>query len=418
MVLASESQVARALAGVSLDYPRPTPQAQACTEDAAAFAARLPATFALLRAGLRDGIFPGAQLCVARGDEIEAAVAVGAARHGVPMTLSTLLPWFCCVKPVVAFAFGQLWELGLVDVDEPVSRQIPEFGRRGKEAVTYRHVLTHTAALPHEPVRPIRFEPDPVVLEAVCDTPLAPGAVLGRTVKYWPLWGWTILAEAIRRLTGMDYDCYVRHFVLDPNGIADVRLRMTPAEVAGELDNVGLMFALDRPDPYPWPTRCRLDHYDRDQAGASVMATATGMVRVYDAMRRGQVTRPPTTAALTAPQRVGLYDEDFGGLIGFGLGMVVDGSYFGVHCSPRAWGHKGLRSSCVVVDPEHDLVLAFVTNGMVRSGVSDDRDMALTEAVYRDLGLAGTEPPPRVAEVQLAAPSRFPREPGWLAPEA
>ncbi len=414
--MTSDARIAQALAGVSLDYPHPAEQAPTCPDRAADFASRMPATSALLRAGLHDGIFPGAQLCVARRGLIHATVAVGAARHGVPMSESTLLPWFCCVKPILAFAFGQLWEQGLVDVDEPISRLIPEFGRDGKHAVTYRHLLTHTAALPHEPVRTIRFEPRSVVLDAIFDTPLAPGAVLGRTVKYWPLWGWAILAEAIRRLTGMEYQRYVGRFVLEPLGGVDVRLQMSPAEVAGELERVGLVFGLDRPQPYVWPTRCRLDRYDRDQAGASIMASAVGMVRVYDAMRRGCLTRPTTTAALTAPQRVGLYDEDFGGRIGFGLGMVTDGSYFGVHCSPRAYGHKGLRSSCVVVDPEHELVLAFVTNGLVRSGVSDHRDRALTDAVYADLGLSAPEPPPRVTEARPVAASRFPREPGWSTP--
>jgi len=410
-----EPTTLQTLTSVPLDYPRPAPTPDDSIGAAAPFAARMPVTYALLHEGLRSGIFPGAQLCVARRGEIQASVALGWARSDLPMAESTLLPWFCCVKPILAFAFGQLWEMGLVDVDEPVSRAIPEFARRGKRDITYRHLLTHTAALPCEPVRPIRFEPRDVVLEAIYDTPLAPGAIAGRTVKYWPLWGWAILAEAIRRCTGMEYDRYVERFVLTPAGRPDVWLRMTPDDVEERLGQIGIAFGLDRPEPYPWPTRSRLDHYDRDQAGASIMASAAGLVCVYDAMRRSVLTRPTTTTALTAPQRVGHHDEDFGDYVGFGLGMVVDGSYFGVHCSPRAYGHKGLRSSCVVVDPEHELVLAFVVNGLVRSGVSDERDRALTDAVYRDLGLCATVPPPRVAEVRADRPSEFPRAPGWLA---
>ena len=42
---------------------------------------------------------------------------------------------------------------GLLDVDERVATVIPEFGANGKEAVTYRQVLTHTGGFPMAPIR-------------------------------------------------------------------------------------------------------------------------------------------------------------------------------------------------------------------------------------------------------------------------
>src|SRR5436190_21197712 len=83
---------------VPLDYPAPVLPLLDGPGEAAPFAARMPSTYALLRDGLRSGIFPGAQLCVARRGEVQASVAVGAARSGLAMTESTLLPWFCCVN--------------------------------------------------------------------------------------------------------------------------------------------------------------------------------------------------------------------------------------------------------------------------------------------------------------------------------
>ena len=43
-----------------------------------------------------------------------------------------------------AVAMAQLWERGLLELDDRVVRFIPEFGQMGKEPITIRHILTHT----------------------------------------------------------------------------------------------------------------------------------------------------------------------------------------------------------------------------------------------------------------------------------
>ena len=51
-------------------------------------------------------------------------------------------------KPVSATVVMQLYQEGLLDIDLPVQAYIPEFTGGGKDALTLRHFLTHSAGLP------------------------------------------------------------------------------------------------------------------------------------------------------------------------------------------------------------------------------------------------------------------------------
>src|SRR5215210_2154025 len=95
-------------------------------------AAALPRTLKALRRGIREGLHVGAQVYVSRWGNVVADFAVGAARSGVPMRRDTLMLWLSAGKPVGAVALAQLWDRGLLDLDESVARHIPEFGTRGK----------------------------------------------------------------------------------------------------------------------------------------------------------------------------------------------------------------------------------------------------------------------------------------------
>ena len=51
-------------------------------------------------------------------------------------------------KGVTGIAFNMLADRGLVNFDEPVATYWPEFAQGGKEAITVRMILDHTAAIP------------------------------------------------------------------------------------------------------------------------------------------------------------------------------------------------------------------------------------------------------------------------------
>src|SRR5687767_5428115 len=104
-----------------------------------------PRTNAVLQNGIDHGLHVGAQFFISRGSEVLANDALGLARPGVPLRADTLMIWMSACKPVTAVAIAQLWERGLLDPDDRVVRHISEFGQNGKDTITIRHLLTHTA---------------------------------------------------------------------------------------------------------------------------------------------------------------------------------------------------------------------------------------------------------------------------------
>src|SRR5262245_37387513 len=93
-------------------------------------------TRAVIQDGIRDGLHPGAQLCVFHRGEVLIDEAFGSAREGVPMQRDSIMLWFSAGKPLTAVAIGQLVERELLTWETRVDEVIPEFAQNGKESVT------------------------------------------------------------------------------------------------------------------------------------------------------------------------------------------------------------------------------------------------------------------------------------------
>ena len=90
----------------------------------------------------------GAQLCVYRhGERIVDLWAGRDPVGGRPYTEDTITTLMSCTKGAVAACVHILCERGLLALDAPVARYWPEFGAAGKEKLTVRHLLTHSAGL-------------------------------------------------------------------------------------------------------------------------------------------------------------------------------------------------------------------------------------------------------------------------------
>ena len=60
----------------------------------------------------------------------------------------TIVCMMSVAKGVTGIAFNMLVDRGLVEIDRPVAHYWPEFAQNGKEGITVRMVLDHTAAIP------------------------------------------------------------------------------------------------------------------------------------------------------------------------------------------------------------------------------------------------------------------------------
>ena len=357
----------------------------------------LPRTLRIVEEGIaqQPALQVGAQIHVAIDGKPIADVAVGRSRPDTSMTTDSMMIWFSSTKAVTSTAAAMVWERGGFGLDDPVHEYIPEFAANGKEAVTIRHLFTHTAGFRFaERAAGGLFAPSDEVLAAVCNAPLEDGWIPGQRAGYHAGSTMVMLAELVRRIDGRALDTFVRDEIFLPLGMDDCWMGM-PADVhAAYGDRIGVMHNTEGDEPRALPAVDSAEACERCVPGAGGRGPMQQLARLYEMFRQDgeldgvRLLSPQTVAAMTARHRVGMTDETFGIPIDWGLGLIVGGFLFGRHASPRAYGHGGARSSVAFCDPEHGLVIAFVVNGMPKPQDHYRRQSALTSAIYEDLGLA------------------------------
>ncbi len=373
-------------------------------------------TRALFQQGIDQGLHPGAQLYVSHRGNVVADVAIGESRDGLPMSGDSINLWMSSVKPVAAIAIAQLWERAKLDLDDRVARHIPEFASRGKDAITIRHLLTHTAGF-RAIIGMTRHDPYEQVIAKICEAPLEPRWVPGRTAGYHTQSSWFILAELVRRLDGRVFDTYVRDEIFQPIGMNDSWVGMSPGQFREYGRRIAFMYDTSGSELRLAP------NLNGEQDAAMVGPAWNGrgpireLARFYEMLKNGgsvhgakRILRPQTIEALVARHRVGMYDLTFKHVIDFGLGYIVNSNQYGAdtvpygygpHAGPRTFGHSGHQSSCAFCDPDEQLVVAWVCNGMPGEARHNQRQREINAAIYEDLRLAE----PRHATESASPPS-------------
>lgn len=95
----------------------------------------------------------GLQVAVYRAGEliVDAWAGVMDETSQRPVDGDTLFNMSSCGKGLAATCLHMLADRDLVRYDTPVADYWPEFGVRGKQGITVRHVLSHRSGIPHTP---------------------------------------------------------------------------------------------------------------------------------------------------------------------------------------------------------------------------------------------------------------------------
>ena len=105
--------------------------------------------------GVAQGVFPGAVVLVARGEEVVFESAFGfrsLVPEKTPMQVETIFDLASLTKPMAtAPAIMLLVREKKIRLDDRVTRFFPNFGVYGKIYVTFRHLLAHCSGLPAAP---------------------------------------------------------------------------------------------------------------------------------------------------------------------------------------------------------------------------------------------------------------------------
>lgn len=354
--------------------------------------------------GIRKKHHIGGQMYVWHDGVVKLDAAFGECSPGRPMTPDHWTLWFSSVKPLTAIGFAQLWESGRVEVKEPVSNLIPEFGVNGKQSVTWAHILTHTAGF-RSADQMHEILPWAETVQEVCAAPLEMGWEPGRKAGYQTGSSWILLAESISRITGRPVTHHLRQHVLLPFQMENTQIGLPKNLVDDNPEWVAPVYRTDRGSVEPhsfWNSGVGKEIFRPGSNGRGPIHDLgrfyTGLLQIlHEEPDAPTVLSHRTLREMISRQREGLFDYTFMHKIDFGLGFVLNSNRYGVgtvpygygrHSSERSFGHSGVQTSCGFADPEHRLVVTWVFNGMAGERIHQQRARELNSRIYEDLGLA------------------------------
>jgi len=322
-----------------------------------------------------------------------------------PWERDTIVNVFSTTKAMTALCAHMLVDRGRLDVDVPVACYWPEFARSGKEAITARQLLSHTAGL-----AAIR---EPLPIDALYDWERMVGVLAaetpwwepGSTSGYHALTYGHLVGELIRRLSGATVGTFFRDQVSGPLG-ADFHIglaasedgrvaEMVPASktemaAGGALDPQSLRGkVLSNPPLRPQVANTRAWRAAEIPA-ANGHGNARSVARVMAALACGgsldgvRLLGLPTITRAIEEQ---CYDKDL--VLGFrlrwGLGFMVTSPSLPLGPNPRTFGHGGWGGSLGFADLDARVSWAYVMNKMSPGTAGDTRAAGLIAALYGSL---------------------------------
>jgi CubicO group peptidase (beta-lactamase class C family) len=353
-----------------------------------------------------DGRLAGFQLQVGRHGRVahEAMYGLADVEAGRPVADDTLWRIYSMTKPIVSVAAMMLWEEGLFELTDEVSRFIPAFaqaqvfdkGSSSKpflvpaiEPVRLWHLLSHTSGLSYgflqvHPVdaiyRAAGFElsaPAGMDLAGACDA----WAALPLRFQPGSAWGYgvstDVLGRVVELVSGLPLDAFVQERILGPLGMKDTRWWVEGADAhrlaalyaayqgkAVRYDVLGdsaftqpAMLSgggglISSAADYWQFTRMLLGRGEVD--GTRLLAP-----RTLELMTRNHL---PGGRDLAATNSGGFAETVFDG-IGFGLGFAttIDPSPGKTASSPGEYYWGGLASTAFWIDPSTGVAATFFT---------------------------------------------------------
>ncbi len=369
---------------------------------------------------LADGRIGGAGLCVMQdGKEIYKGY-FGKKNQANNISLcdledgdSTLFRLASMTKPITAVATLIQVSRGLIDLDEPITKWLPEFAdmdigqldenrqvvRVGKaqHTLTPRMLLNHTNGLGSMEVGDVQFAAMSATDKQDLDHVLAcyknfALAFEPTTEQYYsPVAAFDLLAKIVEITSGMTYDKFLKVNIFDPCGMTNTTFAPTPDQWARmitmhgrqEVDGKGV--SIDSPVcegcvfgdfPVTWFA-----------GGASLASTLPDYVKFAEMLVRGGVTADGTRIVSEAlikemgsPQ---VPDNIMGPPQQWGLAVrVITGP---CHMPVGCFGWSGAYGSHFWIDPANKITAVYMKNSSYDGGAGAVSSVHFEEDIYASL---------------------------------
>jgi CubicO group peptidase (beta-lactamase class C family) len=351
----------------------------------------------------------GAVVIIARDGKVLYQRAAGFADRETkrPMKLDTIFRLSTACEPVAAAAVLALTERGAIALNDPVTKYLPEFQPRLPNAdvpeITIRELLTHTAGLGY------KFQEKPEgpyhrakVSDGFDDQRLSLEENLKRisnillTEEPGTMWRYSlsndVLGAVIAKASGKSLPAAVAELITTPLGMRDT------AFIARNPDRLAVPYYNAEPDPKPMadpqrvpfsggeliysPSRA-LDDKAYPSAGAGMIGTASDLLRLLEALRKGgaPILSKDSAQAMMSNQIGKLQGPRPGLGFGFGGAVVIDPSAAQSPQSPGTWLWGGVYGHSWFVDPMRKLTVILLTNTALE-GMTGQLPADLRDAVY------------------------------------
>lgn len=378
----------------------------------------------------RDNGEVGASVCVTVGGESKVDLWGGLAdpKTGQAWTRDTVSVVFSCTKGATATCAHVLASRGQLDIDAPVKETWEAFAAQGKDRVTTRMMLDHSAAVPalRDPVdKDLSYDWHYMTSRLAAEAPFwEPGT---RNGYHGFTFGWTV-GEMVRRVSGKSLGTFFQEEIAKPLGIdfwiglpEDIEPRVAPIipfVYAAKDARTPFMLALAK-EPASIPSLFYFNNGKWRTGGANTregraaeigaangVTNARGLAGLYAPLACGGSLNGTTlvdTATLARMGEVSMATHDDATLripTRFALGFMksmdnrrrsLAATIWGEDCDSvimgaPALGHVGAGGSLGFADPTCGLSFGYSMNRMGPGLLLNERGQSLVDATYRALG--------------------------------
>ncbi|WDI44549.1 serine hydrolase domain-containing protein [Bremerella sp. P1] len=328
-----------------------------------------------------ENVVAGAVTLVSEDGKVVHLSAVGKAdlESNKPMTRNSMFAIASMTKPITATALMTLVEEGKVNLDDPVSKYIPEFadvkleGKKLEKPITLRQVLTHTSGLGGDQRVVKSLENQGKIL---AERPLY--SLPGTKWQYSP--GLNVVGRVIEVASGKPYGEYLQEKIFNPLKMNDT----TFAPTDEQKPRIATLYALDKDSGELKPSTRRNGNVETNpypSPSGGLYSTASDLFRFYQMMLNGGFlggTKILSRDSVTELTKAQTPDEIVTGFTPgnrWGLGYCVVKEPQGVTeaLSPGSFGHGGAFGTQSWADPKTGRVyLLLVQRSNFRNSDASD----------------------------------------------
>ena len=307
--------------------------------------------------------------------------------QGIKIYSNSMFPIASVTKPLTATLAMKMVEMGNFSLDTPVAEYISEFGQKGKNSITPRHLLTHTSGLSDSLVaqngkpKPTCFDE---VINRICEQPLMfqPGTDFSYSTP-----AFEVLVTLIQKTSGIEWEQLSKELLFKPMAMTNSHFNTPKAPIDQAIPLFNRAMEIDLS---PHDSGLELHHHFKFNMGGGNgisnprdIAAFCQMMLNQGSYNNVQILSPVTVSRMTEPQfqwwdsgsKLNLQEKpDF---VSQGLGWMVRNKshYRGSDLmSSKAFFHGGAYGMRAIVDPEYDLITIFLTSAYHDSSYGNTRN--------------------------------------------